>query len=89
VFAGQVLTRGEFRVPVPATTDLTRRVFEVAAQSISLANLRCGCSVRQPFLEPHGVQARARCPDVLPRARKGCYGGKRQPQTGSVAIGAG
>jgi hypothetical protein len=52
VFAGQVLTRCEFRVPVLATTDLTLRASEVAAQLISLANLRCGCSVsRQPFLE--------------------------------------
>ncbi len=31
VFAGQVLTRGEFRVPALATNDLTRPASEVAA----------------------------------------------------------
>jgi hypothetical protein len=38
VFAGQVLTRCEFRVPVLAATDLTLRPSEVAAQLISLAS---------------------------------------------------
>jgi hypothetical protein len=50
VFAGHVLTRGELRVPALATTDLTRRASDVAAQSISLANQRCGCSVSPPTI---------------------------------------
>jgi hypothetical protein len=50
MFAGQVLTRCEFRVPVLAATDLTLRASEVAAQLIGLANWRCGCSVRPPSI---------------------------------------